>query len=191
MTNLLTIAILTVPGRESFLERLRGIIDTQVDGQPVQVTVLKDNRERTIGEKRQLALDVCKTPYIVFIDDDDVVSNKYVQLILHELANKPDGVGFRGIISSERSWPVEFVHKAGLAYSDRPIQYQKSFIYTRPLNHLNPVRIDIARQIGYVSLNMGEDYDYCKRLDESGLIKNAAFIDEFMYFYQYRGQIKI
>ena len=191
MKNLLTIAILTVPGRESFLERLRGIIDSQVDGQPVQVTVLKDNRERTIGDKRQLALDVCKTPYITFIDDDDVVSNKYVQLILKELADEPDGVGFRGIISSERSWPVEFVHKAGLTYSDRPIQYQKSFIYTRPLNHLNPVRLDIARQIGYISLNEGEDYDYCKRLDESGLIKKAAFIDEFMYFYQYRGKVKV
>jgi hypothetical protein len=75
------------------------------------------------------------------------VSNKYVQLILKELADEPDGVGFRGIISSERSWPVEFVHKAGLTYSDKPIQYQKSFIYTRPLNHLNPVRLDIARQI--------------------------------------------
>jgi hypothetical protein len=170
---------------------LRGIIDSQVDGQPVQVTVLKDNRERTIGEKRQLALDVCKTPYITFIDDDDVVSNKYVQLILKELADEPDGVGFRGIISSERSWPVEFVHKAGLTYSDKPIQYQKSFIYTRPLNHLNPVRLEIARQIGYISLNEGEDYDYCKRLDASGLIKKAAFIDEFMYFYQYRGKVKV
>ena len=191
MTNLWTIAILTVTGREHFLERLRGIIDAQVEGKPVDIMVIKDNRERTIGEKRQLALDLCKTRYISFIDDDDIVSTKYVQLILNELKSEPTGIGFRGIITTKTNTAIEFVHKAGLKYSEKPEQYMRSLVYTRPLNHLNPVLTDIAREIGFKPISDGEDWDYSLRLAESGLITDQIFIDEFLYFYQYRGKDKI
>lgn len=191
MTNLWTIAILTIPGREHFLERLRGILDPQVDGKPVDIMVIKDNRERTIGEKRQLALDMCKTRYISFIDDDDIVSTKYVQLILNELKNEPTGIGFRGIITTKNNTAIEFVHKAGLKYSEKPEQYMRALVYTRPLNHLNPVLTDIAREIRFKPISEGEDYDYSLRLAESGLITDQTFIDELLYFYQYRGKDKI
>ena len=185
--KLWTIAILTVEGRESFYERLRAIIDVQIENKPVDVLVLKDNRVLSIGYKRQKALDLCLTPYISFIDDDDVVSSKYVDLILKELAKRPYGVGFRGIITSNYNHPMEFIHKAGLKYSEKPVKYNGSYIYTRPLNHLNPVMLDVAREIGYADISMGEDLDYSTRLAASGLIQDEVFIDEFLYFYQYRG----
>lgn len=191
MTSIWTIAILTVPGREHFLERLRGILDPQVESKPVEIMIVKDNRERTIGEKRQLALENCKTMYISFIDDDDIVSAKYVQLIMDELKHTPTGVGFRGIITTKTNTAIEFVHKAGLRYSEKPEQYMRSFVYTRPLNHLNPVLTDIAREIGFKPISEGEDWDYSLRLAESGLITDKTFIDEFLYFYQYRGKDKI
>lgn len=191
MTNLWTIAILTVTGRERFYDRLRGILDPQIEMKPVEVLVLKDNRERSIGSKRQMALDLCTTKYISFIDDDDVVSNQYVDLILAELKKDPYGVGFRGIITSHKSTAMEFVHKANLPYAEKPQLYNGTHIYTRPLNHLNPVMTDIAREIGYVDISFGEDLDYAKRLDKSGLIKDNVFIDQFLYFYQYRGKEKV
>ena len=191
MTNLWTIAILTVTGRENFLERLRGILDPQVDGKPVQVLVLKDNRERSIGEKRQMAIDMCTTKYISFIDDDDIVSSRYVELILTELRKGPYGVGFRCIITGRNNVAHEFVHKAGLKYSPKAEAYQGALVYTRPLNHLNPVMTDIAREIGYQHISEGEDYDYSLRLAESGLIKDQVFINEFLYFYQFRGKDKL
>jgi len=191
MTNLWTIAILTVTGREHFLDRLRGIIDPQVDGKPVQVLVLKDARERTIGEKRQMALDMTTTKYISFIDDDDIVSSRYVDLILSELRKGPYGVGFRGIITGRNNVAHEFVHKAGLPYSPKAEQYQGALVYTRPLNHLNPVMTDVAREIGYLHISEGEDLDYAVRLDKSGLIKDQVFINEFLYFYQFRGKDKL
>jgi hypothetical protein len=33
---------------------------------------------------------------------------------------------------------------------------------------------------------MGEDHDYALRLAESGLVKDKIFIDQFLYYYQYR-----
>lgn len=189
--KLWTIAILTVEGRETFYERLRSILDPQIENKPIDVLVLKDNRVLSIGYKRQKALDLCLTPYISFIDDDDVISSKYVDLILKELGKRPYGVGFRGIITSKNLHPMEFVHKAGLKYSEKPVKYNGSYIYTRPLNHLNPVMIDVAREIGYLDISMGEDMDYANRLAASGLIKDEVFIDEFIYYYQYRGVNKI
>ena len=76
--NIWTIAILTVPGREKFLDRLMGVLEPQVEDAPVEIITLKDNREKSIGEKRQMALDMCATEYISFIDDDDLVSSTTV-----------------------------------------------------------------------------------------------------------------
>ena len=53
--------------------------------------------------------------------------------------------------------------------------------------HLNPIRTDIAKQIGYINLKHGEDLDYSNRLKASGLVKleDEHFIDETMYYYLY------
>jgi glycosyltransferase involved in cell wall biosynthesis len=188
--NIWTIAILTVTGREKFLERLRAVLDPQLEWQPVEVIVLKDARERSIGEKRQMALDMCKTPYISFIDDDDLISPKYVQTLLPFLKKGCYGVGFRGIMTSRNNTAMEFVHKAGLPYAAKPTLYNGTPLYTRPLNHLNPVMTDIAREIGYQHISEGEDYDFALRLAASGLIKDQCFADTFLYFYQFRGKDK-
>ena len=188
--NLWTIAILTVPGREKFLDRLMGVLESQVEDAPVEIITLKDNREKSIGEKRQMALDMCQTEYISFIDDDDLVASRYVELILEELRLKPYGVGFRGIITGRNNMAFEFVHKANLPYSVKPEFYGGTHVYTRPLNHLNPVMTSIAREIGYKHISEGEDMDYSKRLHASGLIKDNVFIDQFLYFYQFRGKDK-
>jgi glycosyltransferase involved in cell wall biosynthesis len=185
-----TIAILTINGREKFLDRLLGVLEPQIEWQPIELIILKDNRERSIGEKRQMALDMCKTQYISFIDDDDLISPKYVETLLPFMKKGCYGVGFRGIVTSRNHTPMEFVHKAGLPYADKPAIYHGTLIYTRPLNHLNPVMTDIAREIGYKSISFGEDLDYSKRLAESGLIKDQCFADTFLYFYQYRGKDK-
>jgi hypothetical protein len=185
--KLWTIAILTINGREKFYDRIIDIISPQIINKPIDLLILKDDRQKSIGEKRQIALDLCESEYISFIDDDDVVSSSFVDRILLPMKKFPHGIGFRGIITSPNSIPIEFAHNAGYKYSEKAHRYGKSLIYTRPLNHLNPVMIDIAREIGYKPLMLGEDYDYAIRLSESGLVRDCAFVDEFLYFYQWRG----
>jgi hypothetical protein len=130
----------------------------------------------------------CKTTYISFIDDDDLVSPQYVNHILSKMEYLPDGIGFRGIIMSNNIKPVEFVNRSGLRYIDKAFRSSDCYIFHRPLNHLNPVKVEIARKIGYADSNHGEDKDYAVRLSESGLITDDVFIDEFLYFYQYRSK---
>jgi len=184
MKKLWTIAVLTIPGREMLLARLMARLNAQLHIH-IEVKVYPDSIAN-IGTKRQRALDECESTYISFIDDDDLVPSFYVSRIMDELKYQPYGVGFRGIITSDNEKPVEFIHRAGNKYIDKIIRSSDCHIYHRPLNHLNPVMTDIAKEIGYNKINFGEDKDYSIRLAESGLIKDDCFIDEFMYFYQYR-----
>jgi cellulose synthase/poly-beta-1,6-N-acetylglucosamine synthase-like glycosyltransferase len=184
MKKLWTIAVLTIPGREQLLNRLLARLKPQLNDQ-VRVEVFEHPTD-SIGNKRQRALMTCKTSYISFIDDDDLVSPQYVNHILSKMKYLPDGIGFRGIITSNNIKPVEFVHRAGLNYIDKVFRSSDCYIFHRPLNHLNPVKVEIARKIGYNDSNHGEDKDYALRLAESGLITDDVFIDEFLYFYQYR-----
>jgi hypothetical protein len=67
------------------------------------------------------------------------------------------------------------------------VRNRGTITYQRPLNHLNPIRTDIAKQIGYINLKHGEDLDYSNRLKASGLVnlEDEHFIDEIMYYYLY------
>jgi hypothetical protein len=184
MKKLWTIVVLTIPGREIFLARLVARLHAQMNIH-IELKIYPDSIA-SIGAKRQMALDECKSTYISFIDDDDLVPAHYVARIMQELKYQPYGIGFRGIITSDNDKPVEFVHRAGLRYIDKIFRSNDCYIYHRPLNHLNPVMTDIAKEIGFADISLGEDKDYSVRLAESGLIKDDCFIDEFMYFYQYR-----
>lgn len=184
MKKLWTIAVLTIPERKLLLERLLARLKPQLNDQIV--LKIYDDTVATVGAKRQKALDECKTSYINFIDDDDLVPSYYVSKLLDKLKYLPDGVGFRGIITSNNIKPVEFVHRAGLKYIDKVFRSSDCYIFHRPLNHLNPVKTEIAQQIGFKDWWTYSDKDYSVRMAESGLITDDVFIDEFLYFYQYR-----
>ena len=184
MKKLWTIVILTIPERKQLLERLLARLEPQLNDQ-VEIKLYPDT-VATVGAKRQQAVEQCKSTYINFIDDDDLVPANYVSKILEKLKYMPCGVGFRGIVTSNNIKPVEFVHRAGLRYIDKAFRSTDCYIFHRPLNHLNPVRTEYAKQIGFQDWWTFSDRDYSIRLAESGLITDDVFIDEFMYFYQYR-----
>lgn len=186
MNKVWTIAVLTIPERKMLLERLLARLEPQLNIH-IELKIYPDSIA-SIGAKRQRAVDECNSKYINFIDDDDLVPAHYVARIMQELKYMPYGVGFRGIITSNNIKPVEFVHRSGLRYIDKAFRSNDCYIFHRPLNHLNPVLTDIAKEIGYNDINHGEDKDYSVRLAKSGLIKDDCFIDEFLYFYQYRSK---
>jgi hypothetical protein len=53
------------------------------------------------------------------------------------------------------------------------------------LNHLNPIKTDIAKQIGFPDISDGEDSNFWERLAKSNLIKTHTYIEEIMYHYFY------
>jgi len=177
---LLSILIPTVVGREHLLERLRSVLDPQLT-EDVEVIEQKDNKEISIGKKRQELLEKAAGEYVVFIDDDDSVATNYIELILAALAKKPDCVGFE----------IECYGTQGKTASASN-KYKKwaenvhGFDYVRTPYHKIPIKREITLEIGFKDIRYAEDYDFSLRLKESGLIKDEVYIPKVLYYYMYK-----
>lgn len=140
-----------------------------------------DNGEITVGKKRQRLLEEATTDYVVFIDDDDIVPSYYISKILETLkeAKGIDTIGINGHIttngSNSKKWFISKDHD----------YFELADVYYRPTNHISPIKREIALEIGYKDLNCGEDYDYCMRLKDSGLLKSERLINEPIYHYRF------
>lgn len=153
----------------------------QSEGKPVEVLVACDNKEISIGKKRQNLLEKATGDHICFIDDDDFVAPTYVDEILAALETKPDCVGFKihcttnggnpqSAITSMR-YPKWVDNKDGYAHCRSP--YQKT-----------PIKRSIALQVGFPNLRYAEDHVYS--IGVTRLIKTELFIDSVLYFYRFR-----
>jgi hypothetical protein len=169
LLSLLSVLIPTVVGREA---QFNALIETI----PVPILYCKDNKEMSIGTKRQLLLDKCETEYFVMCDDDDALSLDYFPTILPLLEKKPDCICYLEDINGVQT----------ACHSNRFEDWGigKGYHYYRTPFYKDVLRTDIARKIGFNDLRYGEDYDFAKRLKTSRLIQNEIFVDKKMYFYK-------
>lgn len=180
MKPLLTVAIPTVTGRENRFAELRAFVARQIGNLPVELISLCDNKEISIGEKRNRLLHMAEGSYVVMIDDDDWVAGTYILDILQALKSEPDGVGFQIRCSGTKGVTAD----ASRRYADWG-ENINGFDYVRMPYQKTPIMTRIAREIGYRDLRFGEDYDYSCRLRDSGLLVTEAYIPRVLYYYRY------
>jgi hypothetical protein len=182
---LLSILTPTLPERRESLCRLADVLRPQIQAAEgaVAVLTLEDCGERPTGEKRQRLLEQARTPYVAFVDDDDLVSSDYVPRILDALADGPDVVGFRLRRFVDGALEGYAVHSlsAGRWHTERG---EGLTLYERTPNHLNPIRRELALSVGYRPMSVGEDADYSNRLYAlHGKTMREAFVDAYLYDY--------
>lgn len=174
---ILSILICTIPRRRDMFDRIMLDIRGQVLKSGVEIEVLADNGEGSVGVKRQRMIEAAQGDYVCFIDDDDQIAPIYVSSILTALSSAPDVVGFCGIITTNGRGARRFKISKDCNYEE------KRGVYYRYNNHLCPVKRSIALQVGYKDMSHEEDYDYATRLQP--FIKTEVFIDQNLYFYKY------
>ena len=179
----LSILICTINGREEIFNKLYESIQAQLTEDKrnlVEIISLCDNKEITIGAKRNKLLTMARGEYVAFVDDDDTVSDDYVSKILDAIDNgeepNPDCIGMEGIILWEGSNRL-FCHS---------INFQGWYtgpdaVFYRTPNHLNPVKRRIALQVRFKNISGGEDQDYSKRL--RNFLRTENYIEDPIYFY--------
>lgn len=173
----LSILIATIPQREAELKSLMEIITPNLTDD-VQCLTACDNCIMSIGEKRNKLLEASSGDYVVFVDDDDIVPDYYVSEILKAVETSPDVVGIEGIITTRGVNPKVFKHS--LQYDH---WFEEDGIYYRNPNHLNPVKRDIALEVGFKCVRRCEDRIYSARIKD--LLKTEVVIPKVMYYYQY------
>lgn len=165
---ILTICIPTIPARWEYCHRLLRTLLPQIRGEPVQVLVDCDDRDVSVGVKRNRMLQAATGQYVCFIDDDDMISSVYVERIVNALYNTsgvPDYVTFNVLRSIDDIRPAAWA--------------------PRMPNHLTPVRTVLARIAGFPDRDYGEDNDYAERLAGLNLLA-GPHINEVLYTYLFR-----
>lgn len=175
---ILSILICTIPERETMFNELMNSFKAQLNE---NVEVLYEPSPRgsvTIGEKRQILLNRSNGDYIVYFDDDDKPSPYYVDEILKALESKPDCVGFKIMMTTDGSNPETCIHSLS-----NEVWEKKNGIYLRNVTHFNPVKRELALQVGFKSISFGEDKEYSDRI--TPLCKKEVFIDKYLFDYRY------
>jgi len=144
-----------------------------------EVEVIFDNEmSYNIGVKRNKMLLYAKGEYIVFIDDDDEISNNYLSLILEACKSGCDCIGINGFITTngenEKQWFIskEYGH-----------WHEENNVYYRTPNHISPVKRELALQAMFPEISHAEDFEYSKRLFP--LLKTETLINEPIYHYKF------
>ena len=160
---------------------------TEFRRQGVDPIVVIDNKEMTIGKKRQMLLEMATKEWIVFFDDDDWPSEGYVANILKAIERNPgaDCCGIWGRMTVNGASPKTWRHRLGMPFIET---MSEGFNYTRPIMHFNPVLRTKALEAGFdITSRWGEDVDYAKRLNP--LLTKEAFVHEPLFLYRYSNKI--
>lgn len=184
---LLSILIPTLPvRRDSFARltrKLRGQVEASCWDGRVEILDFLDDREHTIGAKRNWLLERARGEFVAFVDDDDDVSDRYVDLICRAVRDNPDidCVGIKGTISFRGRVERTFIH------SIRCRDYRhRGGTYERPPYHLNPIRREIARRYPFADVSYSEDVDWAMRICRDAALRRESFVDEVIYYYHSR-----
>lgn len=165
--------------RDSYLRLWETLVSNGLSFPTVEV-ITDDSMDYNIGTKRNKLLEMAKGEFIVYVDDDDLISNNYVSLVLEACKSKPDCIGINGIITTdgkdERQWFIskEYGHWHTGANG----------VYYRTPNHISPVKRELALQAGFPEISFGEDAEYSNRL--LPLLKSEVIIAQPIYKYLYK-----
>jgi len=88
---LLTVMILSIPSRiENAISLMKKLDEQLGNRRSVEILVLTDNRSQSISEKRNVLLNAARGQFVCFLDDDDGISNNYIDVLLKSIKENPD-----------------------------------------------------------------------------------------------------
>lgn len=177
--TILSVLMCTIETRRVEFGLLYNHIKAQKTPQ-VEILFKRDNKEISIGAKRQQLLEQAKGKYVCFVDDDDWVPDYYIKEILKAAKKNPDCIGFKigcSINGIPKTAISSLKYKAWLNGVD-------GFDYVRSIYHKTPVKRTIALKAGFPNMRFSEDAAYSKAL--LPYLKTETFINKTMYFYIYK-----
>jgi glycosyltransferase involved in cell wall biosynthesis len=175
----LSILIATMPIRSAKLANLRQVLDRQLTPEVEVITDISMNYN--IGTKRNKLLALASGKYIVYLDDDDLISPDYVEKILVACKSDCDCIGISGMIttngSREMQWHIS---------KDFQMWFERGNVYYRTPNHISPVKRELALAAGFPERGFSEDFEYSMRL--LPMLKTEIKIPGILYYYRFENK---
>lgn len=147
----------------------------------IEILFEVDNKEISVGAKRQKLLERAKGKFVVFIDDDDWVNEDYIKDIRNAIIKNPD-IDCIGSLEECQIRGQKKIACHSNKYADWNDR-QDGYDYVRTIYHKDPVKRELALKAGFKDLRFAEDHDYAKRLKP--LLNKEYFINKVMQIYRY------
>ena len=176
-----SILLATVENRAALFAVLHDHLKKQAVGKPVEILVACDNKEISIGKKRQNLLEQATGDYCAFIDDDDWVADDYVDRMLEAASANMDCIGFRIECTSNGGSPVNAC--TSIKYKEWGDNID-GYRYVRSPYHKSGIRRNLALQVGFRDMRYGEDKVFSDGITK--LVTTEQFIDHVMYYYRFK-----
>lgn len=181
---LLSILIPTIESRKETFLRLHHKLSAQIERQALQseveVLTMQDDGRLSIGHKRNALLEQASGSFVVFIDDDDDISDDYVRLIAEAVRRQPeiDCIGLKVQITFRGRHPRLMTYS--LCHQEF---HTENGVYLRPPQHITPIKRDIAQRYKFADTSYSEDYDWALQMRRDHALQREYFIDEVLYYY--------
>lgn len=179
-----SILIATIPGRETSLVALTGALREKLarlaPALRYEICLAFDNKEMSIGRKRQSLLDMAKGKYTSFIDDDDMITDAYIEDMWATIQGGYHTMRLQGQISQ-----FTFVHSTSITMTSPMATMADPPVFQRPPNHLNPMLSDLAKFIRFKDATRGEDLDWSLSLYKTKFIETEYRSDPSRIHYIY------
>lgn len=179
-----SILIPTIPGREGGLTKLLDSIREKATricpAMRYEVCLAFDNRETSIGLKRQQLLKDARGKYLSFIDDDDDITDEYIEDLWACIQGGFHTMRLRGQMKQ-----YNFVHSTEITMKSPMATKDEIPLFQRPPNHLNPMLADVAKLIPFKDAVHGEDLDWTLSLYKTGFLTTEYRSDPSRVHYIY------
>ncbi len=148
----------------------------------VEVIICTDDKQMSVGAKRNLLVRIASGEYVAETDDDDRLESIYKRELIEAInISGADVITFVVSVSLNGAPP-----KLCFYSKDYKGDYNDSNTYYRLPNHLCCVKRSLALQVPFAEINFGEDADYSKRLRP--LLQTEYNIVKVLYHYDFNSQ---
>ena len=194
-----SILIPTLPERIGFLEKLLEKLHKQLQDKPVELIVFGDNRRRPVGDKRNLMMDICQGEFLTHLDDDDLVSDDYVDCILKQLGETPDIDVLCISSQADLGDEMPFTVRTSLEFENEDSNIKKKKIAHNEYDYRPDIRrkpwhwcvwkTEIARKGRFPAAFLGEDWIWVQQVIP--LCKKEMILDRVLHYYFYRSGVSL
>jgi glycosyltransferase involved in cell wall biosynthesis len=182
---ILSILIPTLENREHLFTELLNKLGRQIRDINAfdEIEILYNNKPKplTTGDKRNELLNQSNGKYVIFIDDDDDISDSYLFLVYKACLTGMDCVSINGYITTDGKDRIDW--RMSKDFNNETIKENNKDVYIRKANHLAAIKREFALLAGFPSKSNGEDKDYSDSVNK--YLKTEYIIQEPIYHYRY------
>lgn len=184
----LSILIPTLASRTGKLLSLLQELNYQIQLKPVQVLWLGDNKSMSVGEKRNRLMQMASGDFIAYVDDDDQISENYVEVLLEAAKAHPDKtvICFRGTQNTDGKEDIPFRYDVNFGRNYKKVIDGQRWKCMLP-DHLcawnRPRMIE-----PFPEKSLGEDHAWAKAMAWHYTEEDQVLLTDTLYHYEYNSK---